>query len=153
MWFFVLLVIAIIPAAIAKSKGKNFGLWYLYGVCLWIVALIHAIVLKEDESQTIRETLNGQTQKKCPYCAEFIKMEAKICRFCGKEQEVLNNDDTENSNIDIGEVKEGYEYVKINGKTLAKVKDSTIENYYCPFCFAQINPTSNSCSYCGKQYQ
>ena len=82
----ILLVIAIIPAAIAKSKGRNFGLWYLYGVALWIVALIHSILLKQEVNQTSRETITGISQKKCPYCAEFIKTEAKVCRFCGKQQ-------------------------------------------------------------------
>lgn len=33
----VLLLIALIPASIASKKGKSFGLWYVYGVCLWIV--------------------------------------------------------------------------------------------------------------------
>lgn len=46
----VLLLIALIPASIASKKGKSFGLWYVYGVCLWIVALIHSLVLP-DESQ------------------------------------------------------------------------------------------------------
>ena len=55
MWFVILLAIAVIPAAIAKSKGRSFALWYIYGVALWILALIHSIILKEDPYQSTNE--------------------------------------------------------------------------------------------------
>lgn len=29
-------LLAIIPAKIAKDKGKNFGTWYVYGLFLWL---------------------------------------------------------------------------------------------------------------------
>ena len=85
MWFIILLAIAVIPAAIAKSKGRSFLLWYIYGVALWIIALIHSIVLKEDTSQTTRESITGRSLKKCPFCSEFIDQTATVCRYCGKD--------------------------------------------------------------------
>ena len=48
IWFLLVLVIALIPASIARSKGRSFGLWYIYGVALWIVAVIHAALLQPD---------------------------------------------------------------------------------------------------------
>ena len=81
----ILLVIAIFPAAIAKSKGRSFGLWYIYGVALWIIALIHSIVLKEDVNQTTRESITGRSQKRCPFCSEFIDQSATVCRYCGRD--------------------------------------------------------------------
>ncbi|MEM6381115.1 MAG: hypothetical protein AAF739_00440 [Pseudomonadota bacterium] len=46
---------ALIPAAIAKSKDRSFWLWYAYGVNLWIVALIHALVLSRPPQRVIVE--------------------------------------------------------------------------------------------------
>jgi hypothetical protein len=39
----ILAVIGLIPAAIARHKGRNFFLWWLYGTVIWIVALPHAL--------------------------------------------------------------------------------------------------------------
>lgn len=44
---FVAAGLAFIPATIAKNKGYSFGLWWLYGWMLFIVAIIHAIVLPD----------------------------------------------------------------------------------------------------------
>jgi VIT1/CCC1 family predicted Fe2+/Mn2+ transporter len=38
--------LGLIPAFSAKSKGRSFLKWWIYGVLLFIVALIHSIVIK-----------------------------------------------------------------------------------------------------------
>lgn len=43
--------LAFLPASIAERKGKSFGLWYLYGFFIWIVAILHAISLPELEKK------------------------------------------------------------------------------------------------------
>ena len=50
---FVLLVAAglgLIPAFIAKEKGYSFGLWWLYGWMLFIVAIIHVILIPDKNA-------------------------------------------------------------------------------------------------------
>ena len=45
-------ILAIIPASIAAHKGKNFIIWYIYGLLLWIIAFIHSIILPSDNSDS-----------------------------------------------------------------------------------------------------
>ena len=84
----VLFLIALIPARIASSKGKNFANWWLYGVALFIVALVHALLLQTDSAELERRAL-AVSHKKCPQCAEVVKREAKVCRFCQYDFEVI----------------------------------------------------------------
>lgn len=77
-------LLGLIPATIARKKGRRFAPWWVYGFLLFIVALPHALLLKSDVTQ-IEVQQAAQGLKKCPFCAEMIKPDARVCRYCGRD--------------------------------------------------------------------
>lgn len=82
--FFWGILLGLIPAIIAKRKGHSFIGWWIYGILLFIVALPHSLIIKPNRVALEREQLNDG-YKKCPFCAEIIKNDAKVCRYCSRE--------------------------------------------------------------------
>ena len=70
-------LLAMVPAAIADSRGRSFALWWLYGFLVLPIAFIHALTLSPNDRALAR---SGRAP--CPYCAEMIKPEAAICPHC-----------------------------------------------------------------------
>jgi hypothetical protein len=82
-----LLALYFVPYIVARSRKHPqvtpililnlfFG-WTLIG---WVGALVWACL----KSPTQREAVAiDEPTRACPYCAERIKVQAKVCRFCG----------------------------------------------------------------------
>lgn len=47
--------LGLIPAFIAKHKGRNFALWWLYGAAFFLIALIHSFCLSKTRDQRKEE--------------------------------------------------------------------------------------------------
>ena len=122
LWIFV----AVIAARIASNKGRSFRSWLIYGFFLSPIALIHSIILEEDTYQTTKLSVTGQSLKKCPSCGEFVRQEASVCRYCGKE----------------------FSYSGNTSLSYSVASDSGSNYWYCSKCGCSNRDDENFCKSC-----
>ncbi|WP_373991610.1 hypothetical protein [Duganella sp. BuS-21] len=83
--FLLLPFLALIPAFIASSKGRSFFLWWLYGMALLIFALPHSLLVSTNVKVLEKKSIEDGSMRQCPSCAELVKVEAVVCRFCQRD--------------------------------------------------------------------
>lgn len=88
-------ILGLIPAYIAHRKGRSFGLWWIYGAMLFIVALFHSLMLKPLLPPVPQPELPPPGPpapqlppgtKPCYFCGQLIDEHSTKCPVCKSEQ-------------------------------------------------------------------
>ena len=75
------LAMAVIVTVLATRKGRNGFLWFVYGILLWPVALIH-ILIADSAVERDRKRALMEGKMPCPSCKQMIMQGAMKCPFC-----------------------------------------------------------------------
>ncbi|TVR94393.1 MAG: zinc ribbon domain-containing protein [Spirochaetaceae bacterium] len=79
-----IVVSAVLGWMIGSSKGKG-GAGLALGIFLGPLGVLIALFLKADTQKVEATAIQSGESKKCPFCSELIKVDAVVCRFCGRD--------------------------------------------------------------------
>ena len=150
-FFIAVILLGLIPAAIAAIKGRSFLLWWFYGTILFIVALPMAIFIKKRNSSDIRKGKEITIPfKYCRHCFKEITLQySASCPSCGKKLHPCSLCKVKDADLYSGK-EHGYVCRKCNEDLKDGTLVKTVE-ILCPVC-QHVQVKEQQCSNCGVDF-
>ena len=124
IWLAIWIFLCFVVAFGAENRGRSFAKYLVLSIFLSpLIGGMVLLVLGDDKETIEKNSIEEGISKKCPFCAEIIKKDAIICRFCGRD--LANIDDVSYSDSD--------------------------DKWYCEECGTENPTTSKECIKCGAK--
>ena len=93
--FFFWFIFAVLVGFYARKKGHSgIGFFFLSALLSPLIGFLIALVVDERRDKVEARHLGGRELQKCPFCAELIKPEAFVCKHCGRDLPILEDEPT-----------------------------------------------------------
>lgn len=84
-----LIACAVVGGAISGVRGRGQMFGFLLGALIGPIGVLIALFIPVPVAETERRLLRDGRMKTCPACAELVKRDALVCRYCGRDVSLI----------------------------------------------------------------